>query len=308
MIVVFGSLNMDMMMVLEKLPRPGDTVLCPSYELSPGGKGSNQAVAAAKAGAEVKLFGRVGEDEFGRILLDSLSKTGVDLVGISKSSDLPTGCATVCVDELGENLIIVATGANLENQQSEIPNFLLAKGTTLLLQMETSVDENWKLIRRARKFGARIMLNLAPSDSIPNEILDCIDVLVMNEREATRLGLHLGFDIISPKIVAKRVAANFDLTCVVTLGKEGAVACMPEGTWEVGALQGEVVDTTAAGDAFVGVLAASLDEGIELSIALKRASIAGSLTCLTKGAQGSLPTLKDIEDNLKNINIPRRSA
>src|SRR3990167_3319577 len=218
MIVVFGSLNMDMMMVLEKLPRPGDTVLCPSYELSPGGKGSTQAVAAAKAGAEVKLFGRVGEDEFGRILLDSLSKTGVDLVGISKSSDLPTGCATVCV------------------------------------------DENWKLIRRARKFGARIILNLAPSDSIPNEILDCIDVLVMNEREATRLGLHLGFDIISPKIVAKRVAANFDLTCVVTLGKEGAVACMPEGTWEVGALQGEVVDTTAAGDAFVGVLAASLDE------------------------------------------------
>lgn len=308
MVVVFGSLNMDMVMLHKKLPRPGDTVLCPSYELKPGGKGANQAVAAAKAGAEVKLFGRVGDDEFGRTLLDSLSKNGLELVGISKSPDLPTGCAAICVDEHGENIISVATGANFENQESDIPNFLLAKGTTLLLQMETSIEENWKLIRRAKKFGARIMLNLAPANSIPNEILDCLDFLIMNEREATQLGLHLGANIISPKIVAKRVATNYNLTCVVTLGKKGAIACAPKETWEVGALQVEVVDTTAAGDAFAGVLAASLDEGMELLTGLKRASVAGSLACLTKGAQASLPTQKDIEHNLKNISVPRQRA
>ena len=176
MIVVFGSLNMDMVMQLEKLPRPGDTVLCPSYQLIPGGKGGNQAVAAAKAGAQVKLFSKVGNDEFGRMILDSLKTIGIELMGVGQSPSLPTGCATVSVDAQGENQITVATGANLENQESEIPNFLLAKGNTLLLQMETSIEENWKLIRRAKKYGTRIILNLAPAHSIPHDILDSLDV------------------------------------------------------------------------------------------------------------------------------------
>lgn len=308
MIVVFGSLNMDMVMQLEKLPRPGDTVLCPSYQLVPGGKGGNQAVAAAKAGAQVKLFSKVGNDEFGRMILESLKTTGIELMGVGQSSNLPTGCATVCVDAHGENQITVATGANLENQESEIPNFLLAKGNTLVLQMETSVEENWKLIRRAKKYGTRLILNLAPVHLIPHDILDSLDVLVMNQSEAAYLGLYLGFDVISPTIVAKRVAANYDLICIVTLGKEGAVACTPEGAWEVGAMQVDAVDTTAAGDAFVGVLAANLDAGVDLSMALKKAVVAGGLACLTKGAQVSLPSQKDIEDNLKNISVPRRSA
>ena len=308
MLVVFGSLNMDMVMQVQKLPRPGDTVLCPSYDLNPGGKGANQAVAAAKAGAEVKLFAKVGEDEFGRLLLESLQKTGVDLIGLSQSADLPTGCATVCVDEFAENQIIVATGANLENQESEIPNFLLAKGNTVLLQMETSLEENWKLIKRAKKYGARIMLNLAPAHSIPHDILNSLDVLILNQSEAAHLGLHLGFDVISPTIVAKRVAINFDMICIVTLGKEGIVACMPEGVIEMASLPIEAVDTTAAGDAFVGVLAANLDGGVELSLALKKAVVAGGLACLKKGAQASLPSQKEIENNLKNLPLPRRSA
>jgi ribokinase len=308
MIVVFGSLNMDMVMQLEKLPRPGDTVLCPSYQLIPGGKGGNQAVAAAKAGAQVKLFSKIGNDEFGRMILDSLKTTNVELMGVTQSPSLPTGCAIVSVDGQGENQVTVATGANLENQEAEIPDFLLAKGNTLVLQMETSVEENWKLIRRAKKYGARIILNLAPAHSVSYDILDSLDVLVLNQSEAAYLGLHLGFDVISSTIVAKRVAANYDLICIVTLGKEGIVACLPDGVIEMGSLPVDAVDTTAAGDAFVGVLAANLDEGIELPLALKKAVVAGGLACLTRGAQVSLPSQQDIEDNLKNLPAPRRSA
>ncbi len=306
MIVVFGSLNIDMLMQLESLPRAGDTVLCPHYLMIPGGKGANQAVAAAKAGASVKFFGKVGDDEFGRMILDSLEDTSVDLVGVSVSKESSTGCATVCVDSQGENMIIVASGANLDAREAEIPDFLLDKGTTLLLQMETLVDENWKLIRRAKKFGARIVLNLAPAQDIPQDVLKNLDILIMNQNEANLLALYLGFEVISPTVVAKRVAAHFGMTCIVTLGKQGAMACTPEGTWEIKSMEIEAVDTTAAGDAFVGVLVASLDSGMDLPLALRRASVAGGLACSKKGAQMSLPTNQQIEENLTKVTLPRR--
>ena len=306
MIIVFGSLNIDMVMQLENLPRPGETVLCPRYLMIPGGKGANQAVAAAKAGASVKLFGVVGDDEFGRIILDSLKKSSVDLVGVSLSKESSTGCAAVCVDLQGENMIIVASGANLDAREAEIPDFLLGKETTLLLQMETVVDENWKLIRRAKKFGARVILNLAPAQGIPRDVLENLDVLVMNQNEANFLALYLECEIISPAVVAKRIAANFGMTCIVTLGKQGAMACTPEGTWEIKAMEIEAVDTTAAGDAFVAILAASLDSGVDLQQALRRASVASGLACLNKGAQTSLPTIQQIDANLSKVALPRR--
>lgn len=306
MIVVFGSLNIDIVMRFEKMPRPGDTSLCPGYQMVAGGKGANQAVAAAKAGASVKLFGNVGDDEFGRIVLGALRQTTVDLAGVGMSKESSTGCAAICVDAHGENMIAVASGANLNVREKEIPDFLLSKETTLLLQMETSVEENWNLIRRAKKFGAKIILNLAPAQEIPQDILQKLDVLVMNQIEATQLALHLGFEVISATAVSRRMAANFGITCIVTLGKQGALACSPEGTWEVKAMEIEAVDTTAAGDAFVGVLAVSLDNGMDLPLALRRASVASGLTCLKKGAQASLPTNQQIEENLKKIPLPLR--
>ncbi len=308
MIVVFGSLNMDMVMQVEKLPRPGDTVLCPSYRMVAGGKGANQAVAAVKAGSPVKLFGKIGNDEFGRIVLGSLQDSAVDLVGVGISKEASTGCAAVCVDAQGENMITVASGANLAAREGEIPNFLLSKETTLLLQMETPAEENWKLIRRAKKFGARIILNLAPAQDIPPDIMQNLDVLVVNQNEAVLLALYLGFEIISPTVVVKRLAASFGMTCIVTLGKQGSMACTPEGTWETKAMEIEAVDTTAAGDAFVGVLAASLDANMDLPLALRRASVASGLTCLNKGAQVSLPTNHQIETNLVKVALPRKIA
>jgi len=295
-----------MVLQFEKMPRPGDTSLCPNYRMVAGGKGANQAVAAAKAGASVKLFGKVGDDEFGRIVWGTLKETNVDLAGVSVSKESSTGCATICIDAQGENMIAVASGANLDARESEIPDFLLSKETTLLLQMETPVEENWNLIRRAKKFGAKVILNLAPAQAIPQELLQKLDVLVMNQIEATHLALHLGFEVISPTSVSRRMAANFGITCIVTLGKEGALACSPEGTWQVKAMEIEAVDTTAAGDAFVGVLAVGLDNDMDLPLALRRASVASGLACLNKGAQASLPSSQQIEENLKKIPLPLR--
>lgn len=307
MIVVFGSLNIDMVMRVEKMPRPGDTVLCPSYKMIPGGKGANQAVAAAKAGAPVKLFGKIGDDEFGRLALNSLKETSIDLTGVVVSEESSTGCASVCVNAQGENMITVASGANLKAREAEVPSFLLSKETTLLLQMETPVEENWSIIRRAKKFGARVILNLAPAENVPQDILQSLDVLVMNQSEAALLALHLGFDVISPTAAARRIAANFGITCVVTLGGDGAIACSPKGTWEVKAMEIEPVDTTAAGDAFVGVFAAALDSGADMANALRRASVASGLACLKQGAQISLPTLSEIDAHQKKIPLPRQT-
>lgn len=308
MIVVFGSLNTDMVMQVEKMPRPGETVLCPSYETVAGGKGANQAVAAARAGTFVKLFGKVGEDEFGRTILSSLRESNVDLTGVGISKNHSTGCAAIAVNAQGENMITVASGANLYAKQKEIPDFLLSSETTLLLQMETPPQENWALIRRAKKFGAKVILNLAPAYEIPKDILESLDILVMNQIEATFLGLYLGFEVISPVVVARRVAANFGITCIVTLGEKGAIACSSEGVWEVKAMDIKAVDTTAAGDAFVGVLAASIESGMDLPLALRRASVASGLTCLQRGAQTSLPMNHHIEDNLQKVLIPQRSV
>jgi ribokinase len=306
MIVVFGSLNIDIAMRLEKMPRPGETVLCPRYAMLAGGKGANQAVAAAKGGASVKLFGKVGDDEFGRLVLSTLRESAVELAGVSISQGASTGCATICVDAQGENMITVASGANLEAQQSEIPDFLLSKETTLLLQMETRVAENWDLIRRAKKFGARIILNLAPAQEMPVDILQSVDVLVMNQNEAMLLALYLGYEVISSTVASRRIAATYGITCIVTLGRQGAMACSSEGTWAVKALEIEAVDTTAAGDAFVGVLAASLERDMDLPLALRRASVASGLTCLRQGAQASLPTSQQIEASIKKISLPRQ--
>ncbi len=306
MVVVFGSLNIDMVMQVEKMPRPGDTVLCPEYKMVAGGKGANQAAAAAKAGASVKLFGKVGNDEFGRLVLASLKESKVDLVGVGIDKEFSTGCAAISVDAQGENMITVASGANVKAKESEIPDFLLTKDTILLLQMETPIEENWKLIRRAKKFGAKIILNLAPAYDVPQDILKSIDVLVMNQNEASLLALHLGFEVISPTVVIKRISANYRIICIVTLGNQGAIACSPEATWEIKAMEIEPVDTTSAGDAFVGVLAASLDKNMGLPDALRYSSVASGLTCLNRGAQISLPTRHQIDTNLNKVPPPRR--
>lgn len=306
MIIVFGSLNIDMVLPVETMPRAGDTVLCPEYKLHPGGKGANQAVAAAHAGAKVYMFGCVGNDSFASLCRNSLEAASVNIDNIA-ASDRPTGCATICVDGNGENMITVASGANLAARSASVPDEMLKETATLVLQMEVPAQENWALIERASQKKTQIILNLAPAQAVPDHILRSLTVLVMNQIEATVLALNLGFDVISPTIAARRISVKYGITCIVTLGADGAFASSPQGTWTVQALPITAIDTTAAGDAFVGVLAASLDKQLSLDQALRRATVASGLACASAGAQPSLPDAQQIEDALSRVPTPRRA-
>ena len=187
MIVVFGSINVDVLVPVPHLPAPGETVLGGDYRVAPGGKGANQALAARRAGADVFLVGAVGDDSFAAIGLDLLRRDGVDL-SLVATVDRPTGCATITVDPDGENQIAVASGANLLARAAQVPDRLLGPKTVLVLQREVPSEENAALIARARVRGARIVLSLAPAGPIAPARLEDIDVLIANEGEAAVLG------------------------------------------------------------------------------------------------------------------------
>lgn len=307
MIVVFGSLSVDLHFSMTQMPRPGETHLCQTYEVIPGGKGGNQAVAAAHAGSKVIMQGAIGDDDFGRLLRASLIEAGVDCSGVWVVGT-PTGCSSICVDRSGESMITVAQGANVEAKESDVADSLLTPSTTILVQMETVTTENWKLIERAKAKGCRTIVNLAPATIIPNEITSSIDILVLNETAARFLARHLFFPYLPLEEMAPYVAKNLNLTVVISQGKHGAVAATPENTWQIPAMTITPVDTTAAGDALVGVLAASLDQGHTFESSLRRATIASGLACLKKGGQSSLPTLQEIENALHKLDKIRLIA
>lgn len=303
MILVFGSVNVDMVVPVTSLPRPGETVLGPGYSLYPGGKGANQALAAARAGATVRMVGRVGQDAFADLALSELTAAGVDLRGVARDPQ-PTGCALVCVDRGGQNLIVVAAGANGRTVQSQVADELLGPETLLLLQMEVPAAENWALVERARARGARILCNAAPAGPIPRRTLANFDWLVVNATEAEAVAARLGLPAAGPREAGRAIAERTGTTAVVTLGAAGAVAYSRAVAWRAGALKIKPTDTTAAGDAFVGAFAAAVDAGLDLPAALHRASVAGGLACLTAGAQPSLPYRAAIDRYLRELPPP----
>lgn len=297
MLLILGSINADLLFKVKTLPRPGETVLCPGYEMAPGGKGSNQAAAAAKAGAVVRFVGHVGADAYGPVVRGLLDEAGVD-TGQLATSAKPTAIAVIGVDEAGENAIIVGSGANLDTAAAQIADDELGPGVTVLCQNEIRSEETWELLRRARARGARTVLNLAPAAVVPEAALAAIDVLVVNEIEVGMAAAQPGGD---PQALAHRLAVRHGLTCVVTLGAAGALAISPDAGWAAPSLPVTPVDTTGAGDCFTGVLAAMLDEGMGLPDALRRACLAASLACLAMGAQSSQPRRADIEARLGEI-------
>lgn len=305
MIVVFGSINVDMVIQVKALPRPGETVLSDAYRLYSGGKGANTAVAAARAGAPTALFGQVGADGFADQATAMLREAGVDLGGVAVSGR-PTGCATICVDGGGENAIVVACGANLDARAAQVPDTLLGPDTLVALQMEVPVSENWLMVKRAKSAGARVLLNLAPAGMVPEAVLRSIDFLVANEIEAATLAGELGLETEQASRVPRQLAERYRLNCIVTLGGAGALAFGPGGGFSIPALPIAPIDTTAAGDAFCGGLAAGLDEDLGLYDALRRASVGAGLSCRIQGAQSSLPRREDIEANLSELPEGRR--
>jgi ribokinase len=278
MIVVFGSINVDLIVPVPHLPQPGETVLGGDYSLLPGGKGANQAMAARRAGSKVVLAGAVGLDSFAEIALDLLRRGGVD-THLVRVVVQPTGCATVMVSPAGENAIAVAPGANTGVRSDQVPDELLDANTILLAQMEVPPEETATMISRLRSRGGRCILNLAPAAPIASGLLSAIDLLVANESEAATAGPD-------PVQLARRARQGL----VVTRGAAGATAFLADGSrLEMPALPINPVDTTGAGDTFVGVLAAALDIGLDLKSALRRASAAAGLACLARGAQTAMP-------------------
>lgn len=301
MILDFGSINMDLVVPVATLPRPGETVLCEGYVTKPGGKGANQAVAAARAGARVAMAGAVGRDGFGAVLRENLAREGID-TGMVVETDRPTGVAYICVDAHAENFIAVAQGANLAPKAAQVPDGQLGPGTLVMMQMEIPPAENWALLDRARRLGARSILNVAPAGAVPEAALANLDILVVNALEAEMVARTLGLEAGTPGWTAQVIARRAALTCVVTLGPGGALAATADGTTiAVPALPIVPVDTTGAGDTFTGVLAAGIDAGLPLEEALRRASVGAALACLALGAQEAMPRAAAIDARLADL-------
>jgi len=300
MLLILGSVNADLLFKVATLPRPGETVLCPSYTMAPGGKGSNQAAAAAKAGARTAFFGHLGDDAYGPVVRRFLVDAGIDCRGLA-TSDKPTAIAVIGVDEAGENSIIVASGANLDTSHRQITDAELGSGITLLCQNEIRPAETGQILRRAKAMGARTMLNLAPAGATDVATLDALDVLIVNEIEARML---TGDDATALEMLARAIARRHDLTCVVTLGAAGAMAVDAARGWRVGALPVTPVDTTGAGDAFVGVFAAALDAGADIPTAMHGAAVAAAISCEAIGAQSAQPDRASIDRRIGDLPPP----
>ena len=295
MILVFGSINIDLVSRVARIPRPGETVLSPRYETFFGGKGANQAVAAARVSKQdgVIMAGAVGDDGFGRSAVDNLKRRGVgtDLVAISSE---PTGCAFITVDASAENAITVASGANAAVTAEAAGSFEPDSATVAVFQMEVPFEASLAVARRVRAAGGRTIWNLAPAPADLSAadlaaIFAASSFVVLNEYEAiTAAGVSLPTD--DPAEAARIIASSAHTTCIVTLGARGAVAVAPDGTRVTAAAPRIVpVDTTGAGDTFVGLLAAALHEDASLDDAMKRACAGAAFACLKPGAQSAMP-------------------
>ncbi len=304
-IVVVGSLNMDLVVEVPTIPQPGETVLGDNFATFPGGKGANQAVAAARLGAQVSLIGRVGSDAFGDQLLASAQDAGINVSHVGRDQTAATGVAMIAVDAQGQNSIAVASGANFCLTVDEVRSAWAALDDVdlLVMPLETPLDTIKAAVDLANESGVRVILNPAPAQRLPAQILAGVHVLVPNEPETAQL---TGMPVNTAQ--ESREAARRLLTLgvghvVLTLGSRGALV-LDSGRENGGAAEEftlvparavEVVDTTAAGDAFVAGLAVALGEGKSLVEAARFANTVGALAVTKQGAQPGMPTRDDVE-------------
>jgi ribokinase len=293
-VFVIGSINQDFILRVERRPEPGETVTDAELTLFPGGKGANQAVAAARLGAEVTIFGRVGEDPFGKELLKNLRNNGVDTSRVETLSGAPTGSAFITVTPDGENTIIVSPGANRSfgPEEIEAANEDLRRTRVLVAQLEVAVEAVETAVRTVEETRGRFLLNLAPPREVSDALLRRCDPLVVNEHEARFL---LGEEAQNPEESAGKLLDLGPRSAVVTLGADGAILAAGGSAQHFPAPEVEAVDTTGAGDAFVGALAAKLARGAPLEEAVPYAVLAGAAAVTSEGAQGSLPTPEEVE-------------
>ncbi len=296
-IVVVGSANTDLVVQVAQFPQPGETVLGSNFMMAQGGKGANQAVAAARLGAAVTFVTRLGRDSFGDSALAAYQAEGLNTNYIFRSDDAASGVAMILVEQQGENMIAVASGANNQLTPADVQAAepAIQAADYLLLQLEIPLETVEAAARLARQHGVPVILNPAPATDLPTSLLDVVDILTPNETEAAMLtGAESAADL--PQI--GRALQSRVPTVLITLGGRGVMLFTTEQADSLPAHPTTVVDTTAAGDAFNGGLAVALAQGQSLVEAVRYASAVGALTVTRAGAQPSLPTFAQVSDFL----------
>ncbi len=288
-VAIIGSLNVDLVTRANRLPGPGETVVGEDFETVPGGKGANQALAAARGGARTLMFGAVGSDHYARIATELLGQAGVDLSGI-RSVDGPTGIAQIAVDQHGENTIIVVAGANGQVQPEDAAAAVagLSARDVVLMQMEIPAAVNREAMVRAREAGIATVFNTAPyTDEVP-ALAALADFVICNETEFDLLAAAQGLSG-NREASAQEMARKNGQMILVTLGRAGAFTASGEETISVPTLSVDSVDSVGAGDTFCGYLAAGLAAGLDVARASRRACVAAALACTAPGAQTGIP-------------------
>lgn len=295
-IIVIGSVNMDMVVKASHIPQPGETVLGGTFLMNPGGKGANQAIAAARLGGNVAFVGKVGDDVFGKQSVRLFDDEGVDTSGILLAHDVPSGVALITVDGQGENSIVVASGANAHLTPEDVePVFQqYPNSRILLIQLETPMPTVKYAIQHARDRAMQIILNPAPVNLQASGILHLVDILTPNESEAGLLSGVPVVDIESARQAAVRIQNQGVKHVILTLGKTGAVLLEGNEFYHIPAPEVEAVDTTAAGDVFNGALAVALAEGSNLKEAASFACRAAAAAVTKMGAQSSIPRREEV--------------
>lgn len=311
-ILVVGSLNMDLVVQTSKAPAAGETLAARSFHNIPGGKGANQAVAVARLinstrsdGSQVRMVGRVGEDAFGEQLIKCLATEGIDTSEVRYVPDVSTGVAIIIVEQSGENRILIVAGANgvLKPQDIDAISGWIQQAGLVVLQFEIPMETVERAIQLANAHNVPVLLNPAPAYPAPAELLARVDTLVVNEVECSMLS---GFPVSNPAsaaIAGHRLLAGRTRLVVVTLGSIGAVAITPGTAIHVPAFPVKAVDTTAAGDSFIGALAVSLIQSKDLVQSITFASAAGALAVTRIGAQSSIPHIGEVEEFLEKEQI-----
>jgi ribokinase len=296
-IVVIGSINMDLVVRTTRMPLPGETLHGEDLNIIPGGKGANQAAAVAKMGSDIAMIGRVGSDVFGQKLIAELEAAGVNTKHILTTAKSASGTALIIVDQKGQNSIVVSPGANGTLLPADIlaNEELIRQSKILILQFEIPLETVQCAVEIATKYHVKVILNPAPAKAVSRDLLSLVDILVPNETEASQLSGIQVVDIASAEAAAKALLSSGVGIVVITLGEKGALLATSTAVRHVPSVEVKAVDTTAAGDAFVGGLAAALVQGLSPEDAVRYATCAGALAVTKFGAQTSLPTKAEVD-------------